>query len=169
MEAISNMTQKIKNIVNPTQNVTNTTSNMYYAMPEMPDMTMVYNNNTSNVMNTMNNNMNCNSCQTKEEMLQDIQCCKFAITDMALYLDTHPEDQRALCLHREYCNQCRCLTDQYQRMFGPLTIECPCNQWRWLEEPWGGFTLEPQGRGKWCNPFLHHLPRPCGSLFTILF
>ena len=87
-------------------------------------------------MEGISNMQMMDNCQTREEMLQDIRCCKFAITDIALYLNTHPEDQKALCLHKEYCNMCRCLMDKYQKMFGPLSIECPCNKWRWLEEPW---------------------------------
>ena len=81
--------------------------------------------------NCMNNNQG-----TREEMLHQIKCLKFAITDLALYLDTHPNDEKALCLHNKYCKELRTLTDQYQKMYGPLSIECPCNKWRWLEEPW---------------------------------
>ncbi len=78
-----------------------------------------------------------NDCKdVRSEMLQNIMCYKFAINDLALYLDTHPEDQKALCLHREYSKVLRDLTDKYQKVFGPLTIEFPCNKWRWLEEPW---------------------------------
>ena len=51
-------------------------------------------------------------------------------------LDTHPDDQRALCLHREYCKKLKDLKDKYQKMYGPLSIYYPCNKWRWLEEPW---------------------------------
>lgn len=71
-----------------------------------------------------------------EKMLEQIRCLKFAITDLAEYLNTHPEDQRALCLHREYCQQLKELTDKYQKIYGPLSIYFPCNSWRWLEEPW---------------------------------
>ncbi len=75
-------------------------------------------------------------CNRKEELLSEIQCHEFAINELALYLDTHPEDQRALCLHRKYCNELKPMKDMYQRVYGPLTINYPCNKWRWLEEPW---------------------------------
>ena len=71
-----------------------------------------------------------------EKMLSDIRCLKFAITDIGEYLNTHPDDQKALCLHREYSHQLRDLSDKYQRIYGPLSIYFPCNSWRWLEEPW---------------------------------
>lgn len=75
-------------------------------------------------------------CNRKEELLSEIQCHEFAINELALYLDTHPEDQRALYLHRKYCNELKPMKDMYQRVYGPLTINYPCNKWRWLEEPW---------------------------------
>ena len=28
------------------------------------------------------------------------------------------------------------IKDIYQKIYGPLTINYPCNKWRWLEEPW---------------------------------
>lgn len=90
-------------------------------------------------INSMNNNcMDDKPCcnEPAEKLLEDIRCLTFAITDLALYLDTHPQDKRALCLHNEYCTRWHELQAKYQKMCGPLTIECPCNSWRWLEEPW---------------------------------
>ena len=82
--------------------------------------------NMMNSYNMMNNNScGCETgrtidCCEKEEMLQQIRCYEFAINELALYLDTHPEDEK----------------DKYQKVYGPLTINYPCNKWRWLEEPW---------------------------------
>ena len=75
-------------------------------------------------------------CDMRREMIQEIRCHEFAITELALYLDTHPEDEKALCLHRKYCKKLKDLKDKYQKVYGPLTINYPCNKWRWLEEPW---------------------------------
>lgn len=93
--------------------------------------------------------IDCKECEKKEtrkecngrdmrrqEMIDQIKSLDFAIIELGLYLDTHPDDQRALCMHREYCKQAKDLKDKYQRMYGPLTIFCPCNKWRWLEQPW---------------------------------
>lgn len=80
-------------------------------------------------------------CELREEMIQQIRCYDFSITELALYLDTHPEDEKALCLHRKYCKQAKELKDKYQKVYGPLTIHYPCNKWRWLEEPWASFGL----------------------------
>ena len=75
-------------------------------------------------------------CDLIREMLEQIMCYDFAIYELALYLDTHPEDEKALCLHRKYCKMAKELKDKYQKVYGPLTINYPCNKWRWLEEPW---------------------------------
>ena len=92
--------------------------------------------------------MNCNEermeCENQRdevraEMMMKIRELNFAIIELGLYLDTQPEDQRALCLHREYTKELRDLKDKYQRMYGPLTIYFPCNKWRWLEEPWDSY------------------------------
>lgn len=82
---------------------------------------------------SMNNNTNG---MMQSQMLDEIRNLAFAITDLAEYLNTHPTDEKALCLHKEYCMQYNNLTDQYQRIYGPLTIYCPCSKWRWLENPW---------------------------------
>ena len=99
--------------------------------------------NSANELNNSNcNNSNCpeECCEERErirrEMIEQIKCLKFAIVDISLYLDTHVDDQKALCLHRKYCNELRELEDNYQRVYGPLTINFPCNKWRWIEEPW---------------------------------
>ena len=86
--------------------------------------------------NTMNMSSNDDCRPTREEMLQNIKCLNFAIIELGLYLDTHPDDEKALCLHIKYCKDYRELTDKYQKVYGPLTINFPCNKWRWLEEPW---------------------------------
>ena len=85
------------------------------------------------------NNNETSCCEKKcerNEMLENIKCLKFAIIELGLYLDTHPDDSKALCLYREYAKQLKDLTDKYQKVYGPLTIFYPCNKWRWLEEPW---------------------------------
>ena len=82
---------------------------------------------------------------TREEMLEKIKAYKFSIIELALYLDTHPEDRKALCLHRKYANILKDLSDKYQKVYGPLTIDYPCNKWRWLEQPWPWEKPERKG------------------------
>ncbi len=95
-----------------------------------------------NCCNCSNNTMNSEDIMTssnlcpRQEMLNAIKSYRFAVIELGLYLDTHSNDTRALCLHRQYANELKDLCDKYQKVYGPLTIEYPCNKWRWLEGPW---------------------------------
>jgi len=80
-------------------------------------------------------NADC-ECSTREGMLQKIMAYKFSMSDLGLYLDTHPEDERALCLHNQYAKESQALSNKYQEIYGPLTMDYPCNKWRWIEQPW---------------------------------
>lgn len=79
-----------------------------------------------------NNNITC----SKEDLLNEIQSLYFAITELGLFLNTHPTDEKALCLHQEYANKLKDATEKYERAFGPLSIYYPCNKWKWLNNPW---------------------------------
>ena len=113
----------------------NCNNSMNYTNTDLNTITNNLNNMFAN--NMYNNNDNCeNNEMTKEHMLKQIKCYQFAIIELALYLDTHPDDERALCLHRKYARELKDLQDKYQKVYGPLTINYPCNKWRWLEMPW---------------------------------
>ena len=86
----------------------------------------------------MNNFLEC-ECENndaKDYLSKKIMEYKFAIIELTLYLDTHPNDNKALCMHNDYTRKCKELTDKYQKIYGPLTIDYPCNKWRWIEMPW---------------------------------
>ena len=91
-----------------------------------------------NTMPLDNNNWNCgnNNNDVREKMMAEIKSLNFAVIELGEYLDTHPDDQKALCLHKEYANELKEVKDKYQKIYGPLSIYYPCNKWRWLEEPW---------------------------------
>ena len=79
-------------------------------------------NTNSDIVAYTTNNMNTCECeefnQTKEEMMDRIKGLNFAIIELGLYLDTHKDDERALCLHRKYAKEYRELTDKYQKVYG---------------------------------------------------
>lgn len=72
----------------------------------------------------------------RADMLNSIKSLNFAVIELGLYLNTHPDDERALYLHREHCKQLKDIKDKYQKFMDLLSIYYPCNKWRWLEEPW---------------------------------
>ncbi len=119
----------------------NSNMNCYYA-PEGINAAFGYN--TASALaddlncNCENNTNECwsNRNDVREKMMKEIKCLNFAIIELSEYLDTHPDDKKAICLHKEYCNELNEIKDKYQKIFGPLSIYHPCNKWRWLEEPW---------------------------------
>lgn len=72
----------------------------------------------------------------REKLLLKIMEVKFYAYDLALYLDTHPEDRRALKLHHDMVEKLKILEKQYEDEYGPLTMETNMNSWEWIETPW---------------------------------
>lgn len=72
----------------------------------------------------------------KEELMKKIMAYKFAINDMSLFLDTHPDDEKALKYHNDYVCEFNKLTEQYENEFGPLTFETEMDSWKWVSDRW---------------------------------
>jgi spore coat protein JB len=72
------------------------------------------------------------------EMLKEIQALEFTAFDFNLYLDTHPNDQRALAEYSRAIRESERLKNMYTANYGPLMAEDNVNQtcWRWIEDPW---------------------------------
>lgn len=71
-----------------------------------------------------------------EKLLCKIMEIKFYAFDIALYLDTHPEDKRALVIHNDMVQKYKVLEKQYEDEYGPLTMSTEMNSWAWIETPW---------------------------------
>ena len=79
-----------------------------------------------------------NTKELNETPLTQLQVLNFAVQDLALYLDTHRDDQEALALYRSYQQMYRECREQYQKKYGPLNQQTvdDCQQYRWLDDPW---------------------------------
>lgn len=67
-----------------------------------------------------------------------LQTLAFVIQELALYLDTHPDDCQALAQYREYQQRYHdCLMD-YGKKCGPMTHHMPVDDetYTWLKDPW---------------------------------
>ena len=73
---------------------------------------------------------------SREELMKLIMQNKFAINDMALFLDTHPCDSSALRKHNEFVRKFKEYKEAYEKRFGPLCIEVEMDSWQWVEDPW---------------------------------
>ena len=155
---LSNEDNQLRLIIKEQPNVTKLKLLKKAIVNEMTEVTLVISSNDNNLIDfsnfeCINNNVIGVESYNYGQMLKSIRGIsifenlrkvviealydnKLCINELALYLDTHPDDQKALCLHRKYCKQAKELKDKYQKIYGPLTINYPCNKWRWLEEPW---------------------------------
>lgn len=60
--------------------------------------------------------MNTNSCLCK------IMAVRFAIWDLHLYLDTHPDDEEKLCLLNSYKEKYAAMLPEFESNYGPISI-----------------------------------------------
>lgn len=77
---------------------------------------------------------------SREQLLNYINEVSFAVTDIVLYLDTHPCDQDALEYFRTYSKMREHALKEYAKLYGPLTIDTAddacSNSWIWTLQPW---------------------------------
>lgn len=73
----------------------------------------------------------------REIMLKKIGMYKFALKDIALYLDTHPYDEMMLRKYDEYEAILKPLVEDFEAKFGPLTVSTQNkNRFLWINNPW---------------------------------
>lgn len=70
--------------------------------------------------------------------LSEVQVLAFAVQELALYLDTHPEDTEALELYRQYQQLYQKVSQAYEREKRPLNHAAPDqgDTYAWLDDPW---------------------------------
>ena len=68
----------------------------------------------------------------------ELQTLHFALNELALYLDTHPEDAEALKLYRQYQKLLHENAMAYSQKCMPTTHTMPVDHqtYTWLDEPW---------------------------------
>ena len=68
----------------------------------------------------------------------ELQTLNFAINELALYLDTHPNDREALELYQTYQRMYHQGMMEFGEKYGPLTHCQPTQgeRYRWTNDPW---------------------------------
>lgn len=74
----------------------------------------------------------------RDNLLKQVMAADFTIIELNLYLNTHPNDQRAIAMYNNAIRNAKMLREYYERMFGPLTAYDSYSSypWRWIEDPW---------------------------------
>lgn len=78
--------------------------------------------------------------QSQAQLLRRIQELSFVAVELNLYLDTHPDDQRALEMYNKVHRDLLQAVRNYEETYGPLLNYgySPAHRdyWRWVESPW---------------------------------
>lgn len=73
----------------------------------------------------------------QEYLLYKIMELDFAINDLNLYLDLHPEDSMIYEKFKMYTKECMNLKDEYAKKYGPLTLnDVYTSEYAWMKNPW---------------------------------
>ena len=73
----------------------------------------------------------------KEKMLLKIVALSFAINDLNLYLDLHPDNKEVFNLFKKYIDEKKELKNEYQKKYGPLEVTGDKGmKYNWLDSPW---------------------------------
>lgn len=73
----------------------------------------------------------------KQNLLHYITEVSFVLDDVALFLDTHPNDKAAMAYYDKYKRERLEAVKEYENMYGPLThysVNSP--EWSWVDDPW---------------------------------
>jgi len=70
--------------------------------------------------------------------LGEISALGLAVTDLGLYLDTHPEDAQVIRIFNHYCELLKTAEKHYTAKFGPLrqTDAVQDGMYAWINDPW---------------------------------
>lgn len=81
--------------------------------------------------------------------MAELQALEFVLLELALYLDTHQEDQEAFALYQQYAEMERQARTRYEAAYGPLTKAAVAgseNWSAWLKGPWPWEQMEGGSR-----------------------
>jgi spore coat protein JB len=74
------------------------------------------------------------------QLLLQIQQLSFVASELNLYLDTHPQDQRALAMFNQTHQELMRHVRNYEQLYGPLLgygySPAAQNYWKWVDSPW---------------------------------
>ncbi len=72
------------------------------------------------------------------ELLEQVMALGFTLLELNLFLDTHPDDKKALQKFQEALVSYNSVRKQYVEKYGPLiyTDLTSTKSWEWINEPW---------------------------------
>ena len=75
------------------------------------------------------------TCDEKKALLREIRVCTFALIEANLFLDTHPDDMKAMAFYREHMAKLERLKKQWEDCTGER-FSADGSRWNWVDTPW---------------------------------
>lgn len=73
----------------------------------------------------------------KQRMLREYQIAAFCTHEAVLFLDTHPDNRKAMEYYRKSQAKMENALKAYEAKFGPLTASAvKSTGWNWITTPW---------------------------------
>lgn len=73
----------------------------------------------------------------RDILMRKIATVDFAIVDLHLFLNTHPNDKQTAEKLDDYSKMSRKLKKEYEEKYGPITPgDKDGNRWGWIANPW---------------------------------
>ena len=74
----------------------------------------------------------------RRRLLWQMTAEQFAAFDMLLYLDTHPNDNKALQMFNNYMKNAEAYKKEYEALYGPISSDSgsSATSWDWIRDPW---------------------------------
>ena len=74
---------------------------------------------------------------TQQEMMRKLQELGFMLTELNLFLDTHPNNCDAARKQQECQTKADELRREYEEKYGPIgEIAATTSRWAWITDPW---------------------------------
>lgn len=74
----------------------------------------------------------------QKTLLQRLSSISFVLVELALFLDTHPENKEALKMFKEYTEKYKPILKAYETQYGPIkqSAAIGCTSWDWAKDNW---------------------------------
>lgn len=74
----------------------------------------------------------------KDMLMRQLSSAQFALVELNLFLDTHPDSAEALKMFKAYKEKFSALLKEYEKRFGPITAAAAMDSsmWDWINGPW---------------------------------
>lgn len=73
----------------------------------------------------------------KERDLYKVMALSFALNDLNLYLDLHPDNEEVFHLFKKYVEDYKKALKEYEMKYGPLKLtDSIGSKYKWLDSPW---------------------------------